>query len=201
MKNLIKTLLREELNKIIETNQVDDFFNFIENDPRLNTWANVKYASTLDRYLAKPKSNPMLGKFIKFTTYQFRFGQTYGRAVGLKNPEWIVQQRKGEYEKVQGYNVLEFDKGGNLVLPIIPTKVLSSIVKVIGDDGNIVEEMSNEQIKNKYAEYFKPSFINPKPYEGGSGVPFRLLKLDSIARIAAGGKVWVNPHFKFKQYE
>jgi len=186
-------------NLLTEADEILDFFNFIENDPRLNTIATVNYTSTLDVYLAKSKTNPMLGKFLKFTKYEFRFGQTYDRAVELKNPEWIIQQRKGEFEKVQGYKVLEFDKSGNLVLPIIPTKVISSVIKVLDENGNIKEEISMAQIKEKYGEFFRPSFFEPKA-NSGSGIDFRLLKVDNISKIAAGGKVWINPHFKYKEY-
>ena len=183
-------------NAMNEGESVEDFFNFIENDPRLNTFSYLDYTSTLDRYLAKPKSNPMFGKFVKVTKYKFLFGQSYARAAEIKNPEYIVQQRKGEYTKVQGYSVLEFDKGGSLVLPIVPKEAKSQVF-VLGDNNEVVDTISTRDLKDKYAEYFTPSFFAEKQ-QTASGTDFRALKVDSISKISAGGKTWTNPNFKFK---
>jgi hypothetical protein len=184
---------------ISEVEQADDFFKFVEKDPRLNTWAFVYYASNLDAYLAKRSSNPMVGKFLKSTRYKIMFGQTYKRAAELKNPEYIVQQRKGDYEKVQGYNILEFDKNGNLVLPIIPLESKYKII-VIGENGVEDTVFHTYDLQTKYAQYFVPSFFGEKSAPA-SGTDFRALKVDSISRISAGGAVWNNPNFKYKQYE
>jgi hypothetical protein len=183
-------------NLMSEGESVEDFFNFIESDPRLNSFSYLDYTSTLDRYLSKPKSNPMSGKFIKVTRYKFLFGQSYARAAEIKNPEYNVQQRKGEYTKVQGYSVLEFDKGGNLVLPIVPKEAKSKVF-VLDDNNQVVDTITTREIKDKYAEYFTPSFFNEKPVTA-SGTDFRALKVDSISKISAGGKTWKNPNFKFK---
>jgi hypothetical protein len=202
--------LREELSRQIclmgitenavlnEIDQVDDFFKFVEGDPRLNTWAFVYYASNLDAYLAKKSSNPMVGKFLKSTRYKFMFGQTYGRAAELKTPEYVVQQRKGGYEKVQGYNVLEFDKNGNLVLPIVPLES-KYIIIVLDENGGVKEKLSSMSELNRYSEFFIPSFFGEKNAPA-SGTDFRALKVDSISRISAGGAIWNNPNFKYNKY-
>ena len=183
-------------NVMSEGESVEDFFNFIENDPRLNTFSYLDYTSTLDRYLSKPKSNPMFGKFVKVTKYKFLFGQSYARAAEIKNPDYIVQQRKGEYTKVQGYSVLEFDKGGNLVLSIVPKEAKSKIF-VLDDNNQVTDTISSSELKQKYAEYFTPSFFSERQ-PTASGTDFRALKVDSISKISAGGKTWSNPNFKFK---
>jgi hypothetical protein len=199
-----RNLLKEEA--LINEVEVDDFFNFIERDPRLNTFSYVYYASTLDRFLAKRTSNPFVGRFIKLSRYKFMFGQTYVRATEIKNPEWIVQQRSGEYQKVQGYNVLETDKGGNLGLPIVPLETKSKIL-FVGDGGKVHEIEKNQLLtwarESGYEQFFIPSFWAEKDPEApptGSGIPYRALKLDSIYRIAAGGAEWRNPHFKYAQF-
>lgn len=183
---------------ISEVEKVDDFFNFVEKDPRLNTWAFVYYTSNLDAYLAKRSSNPMVGKFLKSTRYKIMFGQTYKRATELKNPEYVVQQRKGGYEKIQGYNILEFDKSGNLVLPIIPLE--SRYVIVVMGDGGVQDKFQRTyELQEKYGQFFIPSFFGERGAPA-SGTEFRALKVDSISRISAGGAVWDNPNFKYKQY-
>ncbi len=178
-------------------NNVDDFFKFVENDPRLNSFAYVYYTSTLDTYLAKKSSNPMVGKFIKNTRYKIMFGQTYKRAVEIKNSDYILQGRKGEYTKVQGYNILEFDKSGKLVLPIVPLETKYEIL-VLGDNGEIIDKFNKmQELTTKYGQYFMPSFFGEKQ-PTSSGSEFRALKVDSISKIAAGGATWTNPNFKFK---
>ena len=57
----VKEKLGLSENVMSEGESVEDFFNFIENDPRLNSFSYLDYTSTLDRYLSKPKSNPMAG--------------------------------------------------------------------------------------------------------------------------------------------
>lgn len=195
-----RDLLKE--GTLINEVEENDFFNFIERDPRLNTFSYVYYASTLDRFMAKPKNNPFMGRFVKLTRYKFQFGQTYVRATEIKNPEWVVQKRNGEYQKVQGYNVLETDKNGNLGLPIVPLETKSKIL-FVGDGGSI-HEIDKTQLltwarASGFEEFFIPSFW--KEYEpSGSGIDYRALKLDSIYRIAAGGAEWRNPHFKYAKF-
>lgn len=200
-KNVIK-IIKEELNlnniSLNEIKEIDDFFNFLENDPRLNTFAYLTYISKLNNGLAKPKNNPMFDRFLKITKYKFQFGDTYRKKVERTDPNYMPQQRKGEYSKVQGYNVLEFDGRGDLVLPILPLQTKSFIV-VLDENGNVVDEIESRDLKEKYGEYFKPSFfVN---YSRSDRPDFRALKVDAIARISAGGAVWENPHFKYMRYK
>lgn len=193
-----KRSMIKEIGVLKEVQQMDDFFYFIENDPRLNTFSYVYYTSLLDRGLAKKSTNPMVGKFIKNTRYKFSFGQTYGRAVEIKNPEHEMQQRKGDYDKVDGYKVLETDRNGNLVLPIVPLQTKSNIL-VLDESGNLKEKIESSQIQEKYGHFFQPSFFNRSG--SSSGVDFRPLKVDSISKISAGGAVWENPNFIYQQYK
>jgi len=192
-----RNIIKEEI-LLNEAEQMDDFFYFIENDPRLNTFSYVYYTSLLDRGLAKKSTNAMVGKFIKNTRYKFSFGQTYGRAVEIKNPEHVMQQRKGDYEKVDGYKVLETDRRGNLVLPIVPLETKSSIL-VLDENGGLKEKLETSQLQEKYSDFFQPSFFTKR--SSSSGVDFRPLKVDSISKISAGGAVWDNPHFIYEQYK
>ena len=114
--------------------------------------------------------------------------------------QWTIQQRKGEYQKVQGYKVLETNKNGELCFPIVPINS-NSIVLILDQNGNIMKESNMREIKELYknTDVFINSFYSEnKP--PASGVNFNLLKVDSIYRIAAGGSEWKNPHFKYAKY-
>jgi hypothetical protein len=39
-------------------------------------------------------------------------------------------------------------------------------------------------------------YLRPSKPSGGSGVDFRLLIVDKIAKLTGGGNVWINPQFK-----
>lgn len=198
MENIIKKIVKEELENFNKLNEdiYEDFFYFLEDDPKLNTFAYVYYVSNLNRYLAKAKSNPMVDRFIKITKYKFRFGDTYKNAVLRKNPDYEFQQRRGEYTKVQGFSVLEFDKNGDEVLPIMPLKS-DSIILVLNEDKNkIIDKIRMNEIQNKYQEFFIGSFFKEKQ-ESTSGVDFRALKVKNIIKINAGGNNWYN---KFLDY-
>lgn len=180
-----------------EIDSVNDLFNFIENKPQSKSIASVEYVSTLNSYLSKPKNNPMAGKFIKLTRYEFRWGDTYKRAVERTNPNWELQTRKGNYTKPDvGLGVLEMDARGDEVLPIVPINT-KSIVLVLDDQGGVIEKISTKEIKEKYAQFFQPSFFSNFK-ASGSGTQFRPLKVFAINKVAAGGNLWVNPPDKFK---
>jgi hypothetical protein len=198
MENLIKNIIKEELENTNKLNEdvYEDFFYFLEDDPKLNTFAYVYYVSNLNRYLAKAKSNPMLDRFIKISKYQFRFGDTYKNAVLRKNPDYEFQQRKGEYTKVQGFSVLEFDRNGDEVLPIMPLKSDSIILVLNEDKTKIIDKIKTRDIQTKYSEYFIGSFFKEKQ-ETASGVEFRALKVKNIIKINAGGNNWFNKFLDF----
>ncbi len=198
LKELVKQVIKEEYenNILLEGEDIDDFFNFLEVDPHSNTISYLYYVSTLDGYLSKPKENPMVGKFIKVTRYKFNYGQTYKRAVELKNPEYTLQKRSGEYTKVQGYSVIERDARGEECFPIVPKESKSSIL-VLDENDNVIDIVSTKDLKEKYQQFFRPSFFGDIK-QSSSGSDFRALKARSIIKISAGGKTWTNPHFKFE---
>jgi hypothetical protein len=47
-----------------EAQEINDLFKFLKNNPQIKSAATIEYASTFDRYLAKPKQNPMMGKLL-----------------------------------------------------------------------------------------------------------------------------------------
>lgn len=195
-KEIVKNIIKEEIDNKLNEAVYEDFFYFLEDDPKLNTFAYVYYVSNLNRYLAKAKSNPMYDRFIKVTKYEFRFGDTYKNAVTRKNPDYEFKQRKGEYTKVQGFSVLEFDKNGDEVLPIMPRKSKSIILVLNEDKSKIIDNITTNDIKDKYEEYFIGSFFKEKQ-ETTSGVDFRALKVKNIIKINAGGNTWYNKFLDF----
>ena len=180
-----------------EAEGINDFFKFLKNNPKAGTIATVWYGSVLDRNLAKPKQNPMMGKFVKLTKYGFEWARTYSQEAAKVNPDWEVQQRKGEYTQVEGFSVIKRDSKGDEVLDIVPRNP-KSIVLILGDNGEVVDTLKSGELQSKYAQYFQPSFFTP--YTSGSGVDFRPLKVYAIKRLAAGGEEWLNTKFKYEKY-
>lgn len=192
LKNFIKHILIES----VEKKEIDDFFNMLEIDPKKNTFAYVYYVAPFDSSMNKTLSingektkNPMYGKIFKNTVYQFNYGKTYKEAIAKKNPDWEIQKRRGNYEKVGGYSVLEFGKDGKLILPI--TDPIVKHYSYIYYDGLELKPITKEELK--------PYLPDRKPYEGGSGVAFRNLNVDRIYRLSAGNARWVNKYFKFTE--
>ena len=93
----------------VEAEEVNDFFKFLRNNPQKGSFGTVEYVSTLNSGLAKPKQNPMVNKFIKLTKDGFEWERSYKKEVDKVNPEWELQQRKGDYKKMEGGfgNVME----------------------------------------------------------------------------------------------
>ena len=130
----------------------------------------------------------------------FQWQDTYRDAVERTNPDWEIQQRKGDYTEVEGFSILKRDRQGREELPIVPAGA-KSVVLILGENGEVVDTLKTGELQGKYAQYFVPSFFAPSvPATPGSGVQFRALKVDSIKRIAAGGKVWENPNFIYDKY-
>jgi hypothetical protein len=126
----------------------------------------------------------------------FPWADTYAKAVERgSNPDWDIQQRKGDYSKVQGYEgVLERDKRGDEVLPILVSSA-KAIVVVLDENGNPSDMITTKELQGKYGQYFMPSFFSV--YSAGSGVDnFRPFKLYKTYRIAAGGDEWFNTKMK-----
>lgn len=180
-----------------EAEEINDFFKFLKNNPKVGTIATVWYGSTLDTYLAKKSKNPMVGRFVKLTKYGFEWERTYRQETEKVNPEWEIQKRKGEYSQVEGFKVIKRDSRGDEVLDIIP-RTPKSIVLVLDESGNVADTLKAGELGGKYREFFMPSFFTP--YTSGSGVDFRPLKVYAIKRLAAGGEEWINTKFKYEKY-
>jgi hypothetical protein len=178
--------------KLISEESFTDLFKFLEQDPRKMTFATAMYTNPvgMNKNIVDASGNktpnPMWGKIFKHSTFQFRWEDTYNRAVDRTNPEHEMGTRSGAYEKIQGYDMLEKGKSG-LYLPIIPTS--SKAVYTISEDGSGHEPISYEEIK-PYMKVYNPS-------SGGSGVKFRPLIVDRISKIKSGGNEWENPSFVF----
>jgi hypothetical protein len=164
-----------------------DLYEFLNQEPKKMTMGTAYYVASMDSSMNKnlvtpegKQPNPMYGKVFKHTRFIFRWQDTYVRAVERTNPEHEMGQRRGEFEKVEGYNMLE-KKGDKMYLPIIPT---GSEYRYIGIDG---QEISKEELK----PFLKPS----GPYAPSSGVDFRLLMVEKIAKLTGGGNEWVNQDF------
>jgi hypothetical protein len=188
IQDILKTLVRESLENILNEERFNDLYAFLDAQPRKMTMGTAYYVASMDTSMNKnivtpegKQPNPMYGKVFKHTRFMFRWQDTYKRATERTNPEHVMGQRSGEYEKVEGYDMLE-KKGDKFYLPIIPT---GSEYKFITIDG---QEISKEELK----PFLKPSGA-PSP---SSGVDFRLLIVDKIAKITGGGNEWVNPDFK-----
>ena len=180
-----------------EGTSINDFFDFLAKDPKKGTINTVYYTSPvgMNKFMKTPDGkrgevNPMAGKVFKNSTFNFRWEDTYQRAVERTNPEHEFGKRSGTFEKVEGYEVLETGKNG-IYLPIIPTNIgNSSKGYLYKEDNGAAKDISIEEIK----PYLKP----PSSYSPASGTNFRLLMVDRISKINAGGNTWENPHFYLK---
>lgn len=208
LKTIIKEIIKEEiekdskvnsrpLNEDVEKKEIDDFFNMLEQDPKKNSFAYVYYVApfdssmnkTIKNNLGEKTPNPMYGKIFKNTVYLFNYGKTYKEAIEKKNPEWEIQKRSGNYEKVDGFSVLEFGKDGKLILPIADPIVKYS--SYIYYDGNELKLITKEELT--------PYLPERKPYESASGVSFRNLNVDRVYKLSAGNAKWINSSFKFQE--
>ena len=189
VENTIDKVIKKQLNE--ET--INDFFNFLEQDPQKKSFAYVYYTSPVKlnkNYVDEngvKLPNPMVDKLFKNQQIKFNYGATYKEAVLKQNPEHEFKDRKGNYEKVQGFDVLEMGKSG-LYLPVLPI-ASKSTYSIKNDDGSW-EEVNFEDVKQ---------FFPPQRERGESETPqVRQLIVDRIARVSAKGNVWTNPHFIYK---
>lgn len=190
MKSFIKNLLREGI-QMLQEETFNDLYAFLDQGQQKMSQGTAYYVSDMNSSMNKfmvddsgnKIPNPMYGKLFKNTRFMFRWQDTYGRAVERKNPEHQMGQRSGEFEKVDGYDMLE-KKGDNMYLPIIPTGSEASYTVL--EDGEM--KPIDKEVVYKYLRPSKPS--------GGSGVDFRLLIVDKIAMLTGGGNKWINPNFK-----
>jgi hypothetical protein len=192
MKNFIKQSLREGISNLLQEETYRDLYEFLNQNLRKMTIGTVYYVSDMNSSMNKfmvddsgnKIPNPMYGKLYKNTRFIFGWKDTYGRAVERTNPEHQMGKRSGEFEKVEGYEMLE-KKGDSTYLPIMPTGSEASYSVL--ENGEF-KPIDKELVK----KYLRPS----KPSIGGSGVDFRLLIVDKIAKLTGGGNVWINPNFK-----
>jgi hypothetical protein len=192
MKNFIKQSLREGISNLLQEETYRDLYEFLNQNLRKMTIGTVYYVSDMNSSMNKfmvddsgnKIPNPMYGKLYKNTRFIFGWKDTYGRAVERTNPEHQMGKRSGEFEKVEGYEMLE-KKGDSTYLPIMPTGSEASYSVL--ENGEF-KPIDKELVK----KYLRPSGSS----SGGSGVDFRLLIVDKIAKLTGGGNVWINPNFK-----
>lgn len=187
--------LRES--SLITEENINDFFQFIAQDPQKCSMASLSYMAIYNTGLAKPKTNPMTNRLIKITHYKFQFGHTYAAAAAKSNPDWELQQRKGNFEKIQGFDVLDRDAQGDEGLPIVNPKTIGSEIVVLDENGQPVDRFDYRELQNKLGEYFRPAAFEPRP-PSGSGSTQRSLKVKRIIGIKAGGNEWTNPHHELQ---
>lgn len=193
-----KKLLSEELHRmqelagIIKEEKIDDFFHFLERNPKKGSFAYVYYTRplTLNKTFTdidgEKKPNPFYGKIFKHSRYRFSFEQLYADTAAKRDPEYVSGPRRGEYEKVSGFDYLETGKSG-LYLPIIPTETKSTY-SVIEPNG-----------ENKVVDYEDIKlYLKPPSTSSGEGIKYLQLIVDKIAKISAGGNTWVNPNFIYE---
>ena len=186
---LIKKSILKEQNR----DKYEDLFYFIENNPKKGTIASVFYTSpvSMNKFVminGEKQINPMRGLIYKNSKINFRWEDTYKKAVERTNPEHEMGSRSGEFEKIQGYSILETGKNG-LYLPVLPLGSENQGYSKMSESGSL-EPINIDEVK----PYFRPY----KSYGSKSGVNFRLLLVDRISKIKAGGSDWGNPHFVYK---
>lgn len=194
---LIQSIRRVLNEGILNEESIEDFFNFLEQDPKKGSFSHVFYTYPVkvnkflkDETTGEKTPNPMFNKLFKTTQIVFNFEDTYGKGIerweektGEKHEPG---QRRGEYDKVQGYSVLETGKNG-LYFPVLPKQQKTLSYSVQQEDGTFQEIAKEEAVK------YIPQ---RKPYDGP--VQYRQLIVDRISKISAGGNTWDNPHFIYK---
>lgn len=187
-----KTLNEE--GSLLTEETVDDFFKFLARDPGNNTMASVYYTSPVkfNKFIKTEEGkeiNPFYDKVLKNQRYTFMWGETYKDAVERTNPDHEFGQRRGTYEKLDGFKVTETGKSG-LYLSIVPKGSFDAKYGIQTDNG--YEDIS----KDEFQSYLPQTNYKPS----SSGQDFRPLIVDRIYKIKAGGNEWVNPHYTYKWY-
>lgn len=174
--------------ELLSEETFSDIYKFLARVPNKMTFGTVYYVSSMNSSMNKniitangKEPNPMYDRVTKHTRFSFGWQDTYKRAVERSGVDWELGQRRGEFEKVEGFEVLE-KKGDKFYLPIIPQ---GSNYKLFYNGVDGVREISKEELK----PYVKDRISSP------SGTEFRLLMLDNIYKLTGGGNVWVNPSF------
>lgn len=192
MKKTILNELRKGLSRLLTEAVMIDLFKFLETDPKNMTVGTAYYVASMDSYMNKYITNsqgekilnPMLGRLFKNTRFIFKWQDTYSKAMDRKNIQEMA--RRGVYNKIQGYDVLETGKSG-LYLPIIPTGSEAEYSVLINGQPVSIS-------KQEIAQYLRPT-NTAAPLVG-----FRPLIVDKICKLTGGGQVWINPQYKGPQY-
>ena len=204
----MKKLLKEELHRmhqlaglinesveesLLKEEKIDDFFHFLERNPKKGSFAYAYYTRPLAVNKSvtdvdgEKKPNPYYGKLFKHSRYRFSFEQLYADKKKKEDPDYVAGERRGEYQKVEGFSYLETGKSG-LYLPIMPTETKSTYSVVEPNGENRV--LSYDDIKL----YLRPQ----SPSSDGSGIKILQLIVDKIAKLSTGGNTWVNPNFMYE---
>lgn len=198
LRESIRTVLSEGSNESTRK-AINDFFNLLETDPKKGTFATLYYTALyrpFNKFYKDEKGdkqrNPYHGTVYKHQWVRFNYGETYVAALERRNIKavqkggeiWVLQKRKGEFEKVDGYDLIEITPKGELNFPVI-VKDSDAYYTIVDGDGN------HKPIEfGEFEEYMRP------PSKSGSGIDFRNFLVDKIYKLRAGGKEWINPHFK-----
>jgi len=170
-----------------------DFLDLSGRNPQKNSRGELKYIS-VPKGLAKPKTNPMVGRIWKVTQYGFAWGETYEKAVGRNNPDFEIQARNGGFEKVEGSEYL-LTRNGRLYMPLVAMNVLDSYIIILDENGNESERFPSNELQNRYGEYFQGSAFTKR--ESASGTSTITLMVDRMIYVHAGGNTWDNPNNEF----
>lgn len=191
-----KGFIEESENNVISEETFNDLFDFLNTDPKKMTQGTIYYVADMNSSMNKniiddngnKIPNPLYGKLYKHTRFMFKWEDTFSKAMERIDPDYVTGQRSGNFEKIDGYKVLE--KGPNgLYFPILPT---GSEYKLFVDNDGKIEEIEKEKVQ----KFLKPASPSASKIASGDKAAFRLLMLDKIVKITGGGNVWINPNFK-----
>lgn len=201
MIRLINILLEDNEKPLLFEGEFEDFFEFLNQDPKKGTIASVYYTApmTVNKFYVDERGvkqpNPLFLSLYKHTRFTFRYADTYAAAIERKYGSAVhLNAPTGTYEKLQGYDIVRSGKSG-LYFPIVPLSSKSRLTFVPreGKDWNNAKEVLYSDIIQ-----YLPQRGNVE--EGFTDGPpaLRNLLLSRIYRIKAGGHVFTNPQFEFK---
>jgi len=189
VKKLIKEILTENTSTNLSEEVYDDLYKFLDNKVQKMSTGTAYYVSdmtsSMNKKLADGTPNPMYGRILKNTRFIFRWNDTFKRALERQGVERELGTRKGQFEKVEGYELLEKGRSG-LYLPILPTGSEYEFT-YLKDDGTS-QPISKQEVK----KYLRP----PSPSALEKGPQYRLLIVDKIVKLTGGGNIWTNSQFK-----
>lgn len=181
---------------ILKEEKYNDLFEFLSQEPRKMTQSSIQYvylmgSGSMNKNLVTPDGkvpNPMYGKLYKHCFYKFNWEDTFKRAAERMGLNMEPGERRGKYENIEGYKMLETGKSG-LYLPILPTG--SASVYATLEDNNFIKVPKEEAFK--YLKGYTSTGEKPE---------YRQLIINKddgggVVRISAGGNEWVNPEFKY----